>query len=186
MPIGRSGKLFLSRARTDEFDDLVEWLGEVIRHHRLVAVRRVGGAHPSERGPRPAPPAAERALTANARAVRVLVRNAMFRRVQLIAADDLDDLARLDGDDPAFTASEWDEALDAYYAEHDRVLLDADARGPRMLRDRAGRGGRTWQVRQIVADPEGNHDWQVHAVVDLDASDERDELALRVVRFGRI
>ncbi len=171
--------------RTPEFDDIVEWLAEMIRITDSSLLDEWEAlTHPTEGLDAPPPP--QRALSGNERAVRVLVRNAMFRRVQLIAADDLDDLARLDGDDATFTASDWDAALDAYYAEHDRVLLDADARGPRMLRIEPDAGGRTWQVHQIVADPEGNHDWQIHAVVDLDASDERDELALGVVRFGRI
>ncbi|NLH70038.1 MAG: DUF3516 domain-containing protein, partial [Brooklawnia sp.] len=45
---------------------------------------------------------------------------------------------------------------------------------------------RRWQVTQIIDDPAGNHDWQIRAEVDLDASDELGELALRVVSFGRV
>ena len=171
--------------RTPEFDDIVEWLGEMIRITDSSLLDEWEAlTHPEEAGDAPPPP--ERKLSDNERALKVLVRNAMFRRVQRIAADDVDGLAVLDGDDPGFPASDWDIALEGYYAEHDRVLLDADARGPRMLRIEPDDRGRTWQVHQIVADPEGDHDWQIHAVVDLAASDERDELVLRVVRFGRI
>ena len=40
------------------------------------------------------------------------------------------------------TRSAWDAALEDYYAEHDEVLLDADARGPDLLvlERPAGRG----------------------------------------------
>ena len=41
-------------------------------------------------------------------------------------------------------------------------------------------------MRQIIDDPDENHDWQIRAEVDLDASDESGELALHVVNFGRI
>ncbi len=62
------------------------------------------------------------------RAFTVMIRNAMFARVQLAARDDLDGLMRLereaaDRTDPPreveMTRSRWDEALEAYYAEHD-------------------------------------------------------------------
>ncbi|SKF92845.1 superfamily II RNA helicase [Mycobacteroides abscessus subsp. abscessus] len=43
-----------------------------------------------------------------------------------------------------------------------------------------------WVVRQIVSDPDGDHDWQIHAVVDLDASDEAEALVLTTRAFGRL
>jgi hypothetical protein len=35
-------------------------------------------------------------------------------------------------------------------------------------------------VRQILHDPEGNHDWRISAEVDLDASDEAGVAVIRV------
>ncbi len=179
------------RARTDEFDDLVEWLGEVIRitdsslldewealtdPDRDAAVSSAAITDPS----------AARRLTANPRALEVMVRNAMFRLVTLIAADNLDALVESTRNDPqpAMTRERWDEALDGYFGEHNEVLLDSDARGPalRMIE----RTGRMWQVRQILHDPEDNLDWQLWATVDLDACDEEDQLTLHVADFKRI
>ena len=60
-----------------------------------------------------------------------MVRNAMLRRVELVARDDLDGLMALeraaaDRTDPprevAMTRSAWDAAIEEYYAEHDDVL----------------------------------------------------------------
>jgi hypothetical protein len=34
---------------------------------------------------------------------------------------------------------------------------------------------RLWEARQTLHDPEGDHDWVIEAVVDLDASDEAGE-----------
>ena len=76
-----------------------------------------------------------------------MIRNAMWRRVELVARDDLDGLMtmeRADADrtDPprevVMTRSVWDQAIEDYYAEHDTVGMDADARGPDLLVDRAG------------------------------------------------
>ena len=83
----------------------------------------------------------------------------------------------------------WDEALGAYYAEHDEIGTDSEARGPQLLTitpasgpppgadepDDAPAEHRLWQARQTLHDPDGDHDWVIEAVVDLDASDEAGE-----------
>ena len=48
--------------------------------------------------------------------------------------------------------------------------MGPDARGPQLLTitEEPGR----WQVRQVLDDPAGDHDWAVLAEVDLAASDE--------------
>ncbi len=44
--------------------------------------------------------------------------------------------------------------------------------------------GRTWRVRQVFEDPEGDRDWGISAEVDLDASDEAGEPVVRVLDVG--
>ena len=39
---------------------------------------------------------------------------------------------------------------------------------------------RTWEVQQIVGDPDGDHDWRITATVDLVASDAEGELVMDV------
>ena len=60
------------------------------------------------------------------------------------------------------------------------------ARSPELLLiDRAGRReARAWTVRQIIDDPEGNHDCAIVATVDLDASDAAGEPVIRTQSFG--
>ncbi|WIY82790.1 DEAD/DEAH box helicase [Propionimicrobium sp. PCR01-08-3] len=174
---------------SEELDDLIAWLGEVIRgtDSSLVdeweALANPADAEAREQlvAERPRP------LTGNLRAFTALVRNAMFRRVLLAADDDVDGLAALDTDDPdvTFTADDWDDALGEYWDEHDDMRTGADARSPQLFLI-AGRDTRRWQVRQIIDDPDENHDWQIRAEVDLDASDESGELALHIVSFGRV
>ena len=74
-------------ARTEELRDLTEWLGELVRQvdsslldewERLTSP----GPEPLAGGVRDEKPPA---VTSNTRAFRVLVRNAMFRRVELAA-----------------------------------------------------------------------------------------------------
>ncbi len=174
-------------ARTEELEDLIEWLGEVTRLtdssllDEWEQLTTLSGARPLEVAPPP-----QRQVTGNLRAFRVLVRNAMFRRVELAARDDVDGLLELDSADPdrAGGFRDWDDALGDYYDEHDEIITDADARGPAMLIIEDA--GRTWQVRQLIADPEGNHDWSITATIDLEACDEAGELIVHVTGFSRL
>ncbi|WP_316670265.1 DUF3516 domain-containing protein [uncultured Propionibacterium sp.] len=176
-------------ARTPDLDEILDWLGQVVRMTdsslldewtRLGSGIDVPGEEPEAETSGP-----DRALSANGTAFRVLVRNAMFRRVQLAADDDVDALVALDASDPSasFGPNDWDDALGDYWDEHDDIGTDADARGPQLLQ--IDDSSRVWTVRQIIADPEGDHDWAITATVDLDACDEADDLIVHVVRFGR-
>ncbi len=190
--------------RSPELESLIEWLGETIRqtdsslidewealsHPELVLGR--GSASWDE------PPPPPRPLSAQERVLEVMVRNAMFARVAACARDDLDALMRLeraaaDRFEPprevVLTRSRWDSALEEYYAEHDTIATDADARGPAYFwLGAAGSGepagapegttARVRHVRQTLADPQGHRDWVIEAVVDLDATDEAGELVL--------
>ncbi|WP_235940635.1 DEAD/DEAH box helicase [Paramicrobacterium fandaimingii] len=173
---------------SEELADIVEWLGELVRQvdsslfdewDELVnpdaAAHR---AHTTDA----VPPAPAR-LTTQTRAFRVLVRNELFRRVQLAAREDYDALEALD---PArsFTADDWREGLDAYYGEHEEILTGPDARGPKLLL--VDEGTTAWTVRQIIDDPAGDHDWGISATVDLEASDESGEAQITVTAVDRL
>ena len=174
-------------SRTEELADIIAWLGEVNRltdsslidEWNKLADLAGGEAVPLDEAPPPSRP-----VTGNERAFRVLVRNALWRRVELMADDDLDALASLEtGQSVVMTRRHWDEALGDYWDEHDEIGTDSDARGPRFF-DVTPKG-RTWQVRQIIADPEGNHDWALHAWVDLDECDEAGDLIVHTTDFSR-
>ena len=114
----------------------------------------------------------------------MLVRNALFRRVELAA------LRRSGTSSASWTpadgwdAAAWAEALAAYFDEHDALGTGADARGPALLvvDERPGR----WAVRQIFDDPAGDHDWGITAEVDLAESDELGRAAVHVTSVERL
>ena len=80
------------------------------------------------------------------------------------------------------TADAWEQALGAYWDEYETIDAGPAGRAPDLLM--IDRGDRTWTVRQIVHDPEGNHDWAIVATVDLDASDAAGEPVIRTQSFG--
>lgn len=170
--------------KDEDLRDLIEWLGELVRQvdsslldewEELVN----GVLHGADDEPI-VPPAPKR-LTTNTRAFRTLVRNELFRRVQLAARDDVAALAELD---PSFGADAWSDALDGYFAEHDEILTGANARSAQLLL--LTEGATEWTARQILDDPAGDHDWGISATVDLAASDEEGAAVLTVTGVDRL
>ncbi|VXB48699.1 Ski2-like helicase [Microbacterium sp. 8M] len=178
--------------KTEELRDLIEWLGELVRQvdsSLLDEWEELVSGHPVSHDDEPVVPPAPKRLTTNVRAFRILVRNELFRRVQLAAREDVEALAELD---PEFGAAGWDAALDAYFAEHDEIRTGPDARSTALLIiDETGgpdheRPARAWAVQQILDDPAGDHDWRISAMVDLDASDETGEAVVTVTGVARL
>ncbi|MFB9882405.1 DEAD/DEAH box helicase [Planobispora siamensis] len=166
--------------KTEDLVDLIEWLGELVRQvdsslidewEKLANPTLLPEAEQEiEAKPRP--------VTGNPRAFRVLVRNAMFRLVELVALEKEEELAELAPD------VDWPAALDAYYEDHDEVGTGPDARGPALLRIEEEK--ELWKVRQVIADPAGDGDWGIDAQIDLAASDEEGRAVLHVLGLNRL
>ncbi|MFD7920921.1 DEAD/DEAH box helicase [Streptomyces sp. NPDC059740] len=174
--------------KSEDFQDIVAWLGEMVRQVDSSLLDEWEQlANPEEES---AEEAAERAdqvkpVTANVRAFRVLVRNAMFRRVELAALDKVEELGELDAES-GWDADAWGEAMDAYWDEYDDLGTGPDARGPRLLRIEEEPANGLWRVRQTFADPAGDHDWGISAEVDLTASDEEGRAVVKVTDVGHL
>ncbi|GAA2981668.1 hypothetical protein JOD63_002609 [Microbacterium terrae] len=172
-----------AEAQTESLHDLVAWLGELVRQVDSSLVDEWEAlanpsADPEDVVVPPAPPS----VLTNRRAFLVLVRNELFRRVQLAALQRDDELVELDPD------VDWPTALDAYYDDHDEVLTGGAARSPRLVEidetDAAASG--LWRVEQIIDDPAGDHDWRIRGVVDLAASEEEGTAVVRVTEVVRL
>ena len=189
--------------KTDELDDLIEWLGETVRQtdsslldewEALTDPDSVAAVAAAMAAGEPSPP--PRPISANTRAFTVMVRNAMFQKVQLASRDDAEALARLESTAAALTdapgrvtmdADAWEAALGEYWDEYESMDTGPDARSPELLmidRSPAHAEARSWTVRQIVEDPESNRDFAIVATVDLGASDAAGEPVIRTASFG--
>ncbi len=180
-------------AKTDELRDLQEWLGELVRQvdsslldewERLRNPETPDSTAPNS-GRQSAASVDHRPppVTANVRAFRVLVRNALFRRVELAARRRWDELGELDSDS-GWDAEDWRQAVERYFDDHDEIGTGADARGPHLLIIDHQPG--KWVVRQILDDPAGHHDWGISAEVDLADSDESGSAVLRITAVDRL
>jgi hypothetical protein len=108
----------------------------------------------------------------------VLVRNELWRRVQLAALQRDEDLLALDPGVP------WAAMLDDYYVEHDSIGTGPDARSSARILIEEDPG--VWKVRQIIDDPAGHHDWGIRAEVDLSASADEGIAVVKVLGLDRL
>ncbi|CAM2913102.1 RNA helicase [Prescottella defluvii] len=164
-----------TEARTEELEDLIEWLGELIRQvdssllDEWEQLTNPGAESDDQQVafgadiPRP--------ITANTRAFKVMVRNAMFRRVELASRRRWDDLAGL-GD--GLDADDWADLLELYFDEYEEIGTGPSARGPQLFQVTVE--PTLWRVRQVLEDPQGDHGWALLAEVNLAESDAAGEV----------
>jgi len=169
-------------AQTPDLLDLIAWLGELVRQVDSSLVDEWEQLiNPADDPDAPVVPPAPPSILTNRRAFVVLVRNEMFRRVQLAALQRDDELVELDPD------VDWPGVLDSYFDEHDAIGTGGAARSSALVEiDESAASEGVWRVEQIIDDPAGDHDWRIRAEVDLAASEEEGTAIVRVTEVLRL
>src|SRR6476620_128129 len=122
-------------ARTEDVTYITSWLGELVRGVDSSLLDEWEAlAHPDTdeliapgTSGEVRPPLAARGISANERGFTVMVRNALFRRVELLARQDYPALGELYGTQ-GWRADSWESAMHGYWAEYDGLGIGADAR----------------------------------------------------------
>ena len=170
--------------RTEELDDIVSWLGLVVRSvdSSLVDEWANAGMEPDA-----APIKHGDEVVADRRGMTLMVRNTLFQRVRLAALDRADALGDLDVD-WGFSESRWARVLDAFYEAHEDLLTDADARSTAFLEidESDEQTDHVWHAHQVFHDSDGDHDFGIMADVDLDATQDGDGIVFKNYRAGVI
>jgi hypothetical protein len=168
-------------AKTDELDDITEWLGAIVRHvdsslidewERLIAPDPdVDAAAPVRR--------IAATVVDDERAFRVMVRNQVFEWAQRLARRTGYDALLVDPVDPDRFASIEDivTVMGPYWERFDAIDLGPEARSP----DRFVYEPRIGRVAQVLLDPDETNEWRIEAVVDVEASIEQGRAVLRLV-----
>ncbi|TDP91449.1 superfamily II RNA helicase [Leucobacter luti] len=181
------------QAKNPALEELIDWLGELVRQVDSSLIDEWNElANPDPEAHRAttaggidlAPPA--RSVLTNERAFGVMLRNALFRRVQAAAFERYAELAELDGPH-GFGEQRWRDALAGYYTEYDEIRTDTDARAAALLeidRSADAQAAGVWKFRQVLLDPAGDRDWAIEGVIDLEATEAEGEPAVRVQRVG--
>ncbi|MEN3941418.1 DUF3516 domain-containing protein [Prosthecobacter sp. SYSU 5D2] len=128
-------------------------------------------------------------ITRNRREFTALIRTEIFRFLRgLVIGDYRSALASL-GPQPApvlWTAETLASTMEPYYDEHDRLLLDNEARNGRYTFVEPAEDHKTWKVSQVLVDLDALNDWQAVFTVDLAKAKEEGKPALVLVSLGPV
>ncbi len=173
--------------RTEELEDLIEWLGVLVRGIDSSLLDEWEAlSHPEDADADAASelrPTSPRGLSSQTKVLRTMIRAAMWQRVEHFAFEREQRLGELDGEE-GWDRPRWAEAMDAYYDTYDHVGIDGAARSPQLLQ--ITEESKLWRIRQVLDDPDRNHDWAIEAELDLEATDEAGEPVLAITHVGDI
>lgn len=201
------GQILPARYITAEVDDIIDWLGRLVRSvdsslldewQKLSTGQTTDSSIVEEQeafGSVEGSVSFER----NRFALRKAIRNAVFRRLEMMSNDDVERLGELDAA-AGWDADRWDHALGLYWAEHDWIGIDHQARAGELFNlnetpteqdlmllgdvPQTAAGDLDWWIaKQTILDPAGDGDWHVTFLVDIAASTEANAPVLRMVNF---
>ena len=169
--------------RDERLEDIVIWLRLVVRTTDSSLVDEWEGAG-TEDGATVAAPSVDEVVH-DRRGLTLLVRNALFARVRLAALGKVEELGDLDAD-WGYRSVVWQQALDAFHADHEQILLDADARSSAYLDidEKDEKTDHVWHVHQVFRDSDDDHDFGIWGDVDLDATQDEGAVVFKTYRVG--
>lgn len=168
---------------SDELSDLTEWLGALIRQVDSSLIdewERLQNPRPLTEEIRPQ----SFDITSHSQAFEVMIRNGAFKWIQLFARADYDGIAAQalgelsDPDNVKSLAS-------SYWEEFDEVLTGPDARSRDWFTIKS-RSDKTYEVEQIICDPQGFNEWRISGVVDLDRSRSVGEAVMHLANIASL
>ncbi len=138
------------------------------------------------------PPGAEEPdITRDTTAFTAAIRNRIFSFLRGLVNQDFEQaLTHLssphDPDGRPWTADRLGQQLDSYYAEHERICLDPNARNARHTYVLAAEDKRTWRIQQMLVDPAEHNDWVAEFEVNLAQSKAANEPFLLLRKIGNL
>jgi hypothetical protein len=134
---------------------------------------------------------AEKDVTRDVRGFTGAIRNRVFSFLRGLVNDDFEQALTYlsdthDLESQPWTAERLGHMLDGYYAEHERICLDPNARNARHTYVTPSEDKTNWSVQQMLVDPEENNDWVAEFSVDLAKSKAAGEPFLKLIRLGSL
>lgn len=116
------------------------------------------------------------------------VRNRVFDFVKELSRGNWLPALEISGEVGEWTAVIIAEKMDEYFAEHDGIRLDPEARNAKhcFVTEVSESGKRQWRVEQILVDRDELNDWSVVFEVDLEQCDAAGEIVLSLVGIGPV
>ena len=157
-----------AKAKTPEIDEVVTYFGAIVRAVDSSLLdewerMRAPGEEPALAAVPIVPGEAD--ITTNEKEFTVLVRNAVFGVLRMLARKDWKAAVALI--EPGnFTHDKLEAALTPFFEEHATLRIDPKARSPQNTRIVSKDEG-AWHVQQILIDPEEANDWALSFDIDL-------------------
>jgi superfamily II RNA helicase len=181
-------------AKNDALREMEEYLRVMIRQtdsslleewERMRDPNHVSRAEEKEVRP-PGAEEAARDVTRDVQAFTAAIRTRVFNFLRAVVNDDLEAaLGQLSfpdqPDGTSWTAAELARQFDAYFAGHEYLRLDPEARNARHTYVVPAEDKKSWKVEQVLVDGEGHNDWLAEFAVDLPASRAAEEPVVRLV-----
>ena len=82
-----------------------------------------------------------------------------------------------------WTPEELEAAMAPYFAEYGELIFSHEARRSRLTRIHST-GNRTWEVSQVLVDPEGDNLWAIKGEIDLRDLSHLEGMLVRLKRIG--
>ncbi len=123
-------------------------------------------------------------ITRNKREFTALIRTEIFRFLRPLSAGHYASALGTVGG--AWTEQTLADTLEPYYAEHDRIRLDNEARNGRHTYTEPADGQKTWRICQVLVDPDELNDWQLEFTIDLAQAREEGQVKLALVTIGPV
>jgi superfamily II RNA helicase len=123
-------------------------------------------------------------ITRNKREFTALIRTEIFRFLRPLSAENY--AAAVGTVSGSFTSETLAALMEPYYADHERIRLDNEARNGRHTYVEPSEDNATWRVCQVLIDPEELNDWQAEFSVDLAQAREDGKPGLKLMGVGRI
>lgn len=122
-------------------------------------------------------------ITRNKREFTALIRIEIFHFLRSLAARRYDSAAALVA---PWTEEELMQATEPYYLEHERLMLDPEARNHKHTYVTADEDSGIWTIEQVLVDSEGLNDWQATFTVDKALAREEGKPTLQLLGLTAI
>ncbi len=123
-------------------------------------------------------------ITRNKREFTALIRTEVFRFLRPFSVENY--AAAVSTVSSPLNAESLGALMEPYYAEHERIRLDNEARNGRHTYVEPSEDNTSWRICQVLIDPEELNDWQVEFSVDLAQAREDGKPALKLLTVRKI
>ncbi|MFZ2277785.1 MAG: DUF3516 domain-containing protein [Prosthecobacter sp.] len=172
--------------KTESVQEMEAWIAGVLRGTDSSLLdewerMRDPNFKPDEQEEKPAEPPD---ITRNKREFTALIRTEIFRFLRPFSVENY--AAAVSTVSSPLNAESLAALMEPYYAEHERIRLDNEARNGRHTYVEPSEDNTSWRICQVLIDPEELNDWQVEFTVDLAQARENGKPSLTLTTVRKI